>query len=99
MRLTHGVNDKFIKDLGSVIELSKGNDNTVGCKIEADLETMSANLTKWDKEIMDFEKKCLMGAKFGSKEVADVAKTTRAIDDDIKVGRKKVAALKSLFKL
>ena len=100
VRIAHATCDKFVRDLGGVVESSKANPNSAGCKIEGDLEGMVAELGKFDEDILKFEKLCLTNAaKVSSKDIESAAATAKRIDDQIKSGRKKVAALKTLWKL
>jgi hypothetical protein len=99
VRLAHSVCDKFIRDVGVVIAASKDNPNSTGCKIETDLTSLQGTLAAEDKEILIFENLCRSNAKVGGKSIETVAATVKRIDESVKTGRKKVNALKSLFKL
>ena len=101
VRAAHGCIDRFVRELEAAIETSKKNENSAGCKIETDLDAMKGTLAAKDKELLAFEKKCVSsnGAGISSKEIQAAAELSKEIDDAIKNGRKKVAALRSLWKL
>ena len=80
---------------------SKGNDNSKGCKIETDLAALKGTLSANDTELLAFEKKCVSsnGSSITGREIQYAAALSKDIDDAIKNGRKKAAALRSLWKL
>eukprot|EP00959_Pyramimonas_sp_CCMP1952_P086491 1809155-Pyramimonas_sp.AAC.1 len=100
-RAAHGYIDRFVRELEAAIESSSKNENSKGCKIENDLDAMRGTLAAKDKELLTFEKKCVSsnGAGITGKEIQTAADLAKEIDDAIKNGRKKLAALRSLWKL
>ncbi|CAK0911291.1 unnamed protein product [Prorocentrum cordatum] len=97
-RAAHGYIDRFARELEAAIESSSKNENSKGCKIENDLGAMRGTLAAKDKELLTFEKKCVSsnGAGITGKEIQTAADLAKEIDDAIKNGRKKLAALRSL---
>ncbi|CAK0840465.1 unnamed protein product [Prorocentrum cordatum] len=100
-RAAHGYIDRFVRELEAAIESSSKNENSKGDKIENDLDAMRGTLAAKDKELLTFEKKCVSsnGAGITGKEIQTAADLAKEIDDAIKNGRKKLAALRSLWKL
>ena len=61
---------------------------------------MVDRLKESDGTILAFEMRCTSeGAHVTTKEIQQAATTTQEIEEAIKVGRKKLSALKSLWKL
>ena len=54
---THGEWDRKKRDLDGVVELSKGNGNTKGCKFEKDLEDAIKDGNKLDAQFLSLERK------------------------------------------
>ena len=79
---------------------SEANDNSKGCKIESDLQGLVESLKESDATILAFEMRCTSdGSNVTTTEIEQAAKTTQEMEDGIKAGRKKLSALKSLWKL
>ena len=101
VRGAHGFIDRFVREVEAAIESSKKNENSRGCKIETDLDALTGTLAAKDKELLAFEKKCVSSNGVGicGKEIQAAADLAKEIDEMIKNGRKKVTALRSLWKL
>ena len=79
---------------------SKANENSKGCKIENDLDLLKVALGSADGKLLDFEQRCISDWQtVKAKDVEEVAAVATSIDKEIKTGRKKLSALKALWKL
>ena len=100
-RLTHQACDKFQRDISVALAISKGNANSRGCKIETDLEALVAALQDGDKKVLKFEQDCVAtnGKEITNADIEEAGAQCTKLDKEIKGGRQKMAALKSLWKL
>ena len=100
-RLTHQACDKFKRDIGVALMISKGNPNSKGCKLETDLEALVATLQHGDQKVLKFEKDCVAsnGREVTNADIQEAGAECTKLDKEIKGGRQKMAALKSLWKL
>ena len=99
-RTTRQARDKFTSDINAALATSKGNPNSNGCKIEQDLATLAADLQEGGKNILQFEQQCVssLGKGATSEHVEEAGAQRKELDDDVKKGCQKLAALKSLWK-
>ena len=100
-RLTHQACDKFKRDIGVALMISKGNPNSKGCKLETDLEALVATLQHGDQKVLKFEQDCVAsnGREVTNADIQEAGAECTKLDKEIKGGRQKMAALKSLWKL
>ena len=100
VRKYHGMWDRFAREVQAVIVASKKNTNTSGCKIQLDLEHELKNGSTTDQAILDFESKVSINrGNVSNSDIEDVASKCHELDGFIKSSRKKMNALKGLFKL
>ena len=79
--------------------MSATNKNTVNCAIEHALGNIMKTHNGTDTVLLEFEKLVGQGESIRSEQIQDAARAATDLDEAMKQGRKKMLALRGLFKL
>ncbi|CAK0830166.1 unnamed protein product, partial [Prorocentrum cordatum] len=96
---SHTLWDRTRREWHALCVRSKSCENTRGCKIESDLETLLKELDALDQDIMGVETKFLSATALTDDDITTTANNVQQLVDKIKIGNKKATALKPWFKL
>ena len=99
VRKQHGAWDKQRRDNKAVIELSKANNNTVGCKFESDIAKINVDADKTDKQLMDIEATVLQGSNLTDSNITEATDACKDMATYLKRSREIAAALRTWFKV
>ena len=103
VRRTHSAWDRFIREARGVIEHSKSCSTTADSKLEQDLNNVILEGAEPDTAILAWESQVSMSSSssssLSSSSIKTVAQHCADLEELMKSGRKKIAALKYMFKL
>ena len=83
----------------ATIDRSEGNDNTKGCKFEADLKALLTQGEQDDLKLVALEQKFMRGERYTDEEVQDASALAKTLKETIKSGTKIVQAMKPWFNI
>ena len=95
----HGSWDRFKREVRATVAQSAANPNTAGCKVEKDLEATLVEMQPCDEAILKFESMVNVGIEVVASDVLAAGKNSCKLDEAMKSARKKMQALKALFRL
>ena len=97
IKKAHSAWDRDRRDLAIIVEKSKGNDNTCGCRVQKQLEESLENGNALDEELLDCERSTKHGHVLSTKEILRSSEAAKELAELIKNAKKKGAALKGMF--
>ena len=99
VRKQHCAWDKQRRDNKAVIELSRTNNNTAGCKFESDLAKLNGETDKTDKKLIDIAATVLQGSNLTDDTIKTATTACGNMATYLKGSREVSSALRTWFKV